>query len=268
MTGTQQYVAQTLPIIVELGKPNLNIAEESHDKHYKAHNASHHISHEPSLKPKKAPSASRGHGRGTTPKSSCTLVCSASLPAFWKTLSGLPFVPEDTHASQPNLPGHYASLVPSESAEDTPTGTPNPLAGGGPPGGGSPPPGGSPPDGGPDPNPNPDPNPDPDGGDGGRPPDDGGNPSSDDAVDEALNRSYKDGGNIKVGVLDTFNGLDPDKLHNFILGWRLYFRGNKQAFRSEANQVTFAILYLRSTVLDHFEPYILGEIPKVQMVTS
>ncbi|KIJ45876.1 hypothetical protein M422DRAFT_250659 [Sphaerobolus stellatus SS14] len=175
-----------------------------------------------------------------------------------------------------------------------PTGTPNPLGGGGGPGGGSgdgsgsggppgsgpPPPGGGPPGGGPpagepDPNPNPGPNPDPGDGDGGGPPDDDGDHSSDDAEDEALNRSYKDniaiivkhvvdkdGRNIKVRVPDTFNGSDPDKLRDFILGRRLYFQGNKQAFRSEANQVTFAISYLCGTVLDHFEPYILAFLTK------
>ncbi|KIJ25983.1 hypothetical protein M422DRAFT_272995 [Sphaerobolus stellatus SS14] len=204
------------------------------------------------------------------------------LVVMVETLSGVPSVSEDAYASQPNLPGHYASLDPSKGAEDTPTGTPNPSGGGGPgsgpPGGGPPapggsPPGGGPPDGGPDPNPNPGPNSNPDGGDGGGPPDDDGDPSSDDAEDEALNRSHKDnlagrpltlaiiakhvvdkdGGNIKVRVPDTFNGSDPDKL---------------QAFRSEANQVTFAISYLCGTLLDHFEPYILGEIPEVQMMTS
>ncbi|KIJ30082.1 hypothetical protein M422DRAFT_268440 [Sphaerobolus stellatus SS14] len=108
---------------------------------------------------------------------------------------------------------------------------------------GPPPPGGGPPGGGLDPNPNSGPNPDPNGGDGGRPPDDDADHSSDDAEDEALNRSYKDdlaiiakhvvdkdGRNIKVRVLDTFNGSDPNKLHDFILGCRLYFRGNKRAF--------------------------------------
>ena len=311
MSGTKQYVARTSPRLVELGKPNLNVAEErvmregmrlaqiladakARDECYEARNASRHTSREPSLEPEKAPSASRGRGRGTTPKSNRTLVRSASLPARGKTLSGLPSVPEDAYASQPDLPGRYASLDPSEGAEDTPTGTPNPSGGGGPgggdgddgdgggpPGGGPPPPGGGPPDGGPDPNPNPGPNPDPDGGDGGGPPDDDGDHSSDDAEDEALNRSYKDdlaiiakhvvdkdGGNIKVRVPDTFNGSDPDKLRDFILGCRLYFRGNKRAFRSEANQVTFAISYLRGTALDHFEPYILGEIPEAQMMTS
>ncbi|KIJ31291.1 hypothetical protein M422DRAFT_267096, partial [Sphaerobolus stellatus SS14] len=129
-----------------------------------------------------------------------------------------------------------------------------------PPGSGPPPPGGGPPDSGPDPNPNPGLNPNPDGGDGGEPPDDDDDHSSDDAEDKALNRSYKDdltiivkhvvdkdGGNIKVRVPDTFNGLDPDKL---------------------SNQVTFTISYLHGTALDHFEPYILGEIPEVQMMTS
>ncbi|KIJ31245.1 hypothetical protein M422DRAFT_267051 [Sphaerobolus stellatus SS14] len=261
MSGTKQFVARTSPRLVELGKPNLNVAKERvmregmrlaqiladaklRDEHYEA-----------------SPSASRGCGRGTTPKSNRTLVRSMSLPACGKTLSGLPAVPEDTSASQPNLSGRYASLDPSEGAEDTPTGTPNPSGGGGPgrgdgdggdgggpPGGGPPPPGGGPPGGGPpgggpDPNPNPGPNPDPGDGDGGGPPDDDGDHSSDDAEDEALNRSYKDnltivakhvvdkdGGNIKVRVLDTFNGSDPDKLRDFILGCRLYFRGNKRAF--------------------------------------
>ncbi|KIJ35065.1 hypothetical protein M422DRAFT_262829 [Sphaerobolus stellatus SS14] len=219
---------------------------KAHDEHYEACNASCQTSHEPSLEPEKAPSASHGCGQ----------------------------VPEDAHTSQPNLPGCYASLNPSKSAEDMPTGTPNPLDGGGspgrgsrdcgdnggPPGGGPPPSGGGPPGGGPDPDPNPGPNSDPKGGDGGRPPDDNGDPSSDDAEDEALNRSYKDdltiiakhvvdkdGGNIKVRVLDTFNGSDPDKL---------------------SNQVTFTISYLHGTALDHFEPYILGEILEAQMMTS
>ncbi|KIJ36785.1 hypothetical protein M422DRAFT_260882 [Sphaerobolus stellatus SS14] len=226
---------------------------------YEARNASHHTSRKSSLEPEKAPSASHGCGQGNTPKSNHTLVRSMSLSARGKTLSGLPSVPEDTSASQPDLPGRYASLDPSEGAEDTPTGTPNPSGGGGPGGGdrngGD---GGGPPGGGPDPNPNPCLNPDPNGGDGGRPPDDNSDHSSDDAEDETLNQSYKDdlaiiakhvvdkdGGNIKVRMLDTFN-----------------------AFRSEANQVTFTISYLRGTVLDHFEPYILGEIPEAQMMTS
>ncbi|KIJ38157.1 hypothetical protein M422DRAFT_259313 [Sphaerobolus stellatus SS14] len=268
MSGTKQFVARTSPRLVELGKPNLNVAEEPR-------NASRHTSCESSLEPEKAPSASRGRGRGTNLKSNRTLVRSTSLPARGKTLSGLPSVPEDASVSQPDLPGHYASLDPSEGAEDTPTGTPNPSGGGGPgggdgdsgdgggpPGGGPPPPGGGPPGGGPDPNPNPGPNPDPGDGDGGGPPDDDGDHSSDDAEDEALNRSYKDnlaiiakhvvdkdGGNIKVRVPDTF-------------------KGNKRAFRSEANQATFAISYLRGTALDHFKPYILGEIPEAQMMTS
>ncbi|KIJ53168.1 hypothetical protein M422DRAFT_242297 [Sphaerobolus stellatus SS14] len=70
----------SVPIsLVELGKPNLNVAEERvmregmHlaqiladaklcDEHYEARNASRHTSRESSLKPEKAPSAS--HGRG------------------------------------------------------------------------------------------------------------------------------------------------------------------------------------------------------------
>ncbi|KIJ26003.1 hypothetical protein M422DRAFT_272965 [Sphaerobolus stellatus SS14] len=284
MSGTKQYVACTSPRLVELGKPNLNVAKEcvmqegmciaqiladakARDEHYKACNASCQTSREPSLEPEKASSASRGRGRGTTPKCKHTLVCSASLPAHGKTLSGLPSVPEDAYASQPNLPGCYASLDPSKGAEDTPTGTPNPSGGGpgggdgeGPLGSGPPPPGGGPPDSGPDPNPNPGPNPNPNGGDGGGPPDDDGDHSSDDAEDEALNRSYKDnlaiivkhvvdkdGGNIKVRVPDTFNGSDLNKL---------------------PNQVTFTISYLCGTALDHFKPYILGEIPEAQMMTS
>ncbi|KIJ32543.1 hypothetical protein M422DRAFT_265558 [Sphaerobolus stellatus SS14] len=290
MSGTKQYIARTSPRLVELGKPNFNVAEEhvmregmhvaqiladakAHDECYEARNASHQTSHEPLLESKKAPSASHGRGQGITPKSKCTLVHSVSLPACGKTLSGLPSVPEDAHASQPNLPGCYALLDPSEGAKDTPTGTLNPSGGGGPgrgngdgadgggpPGSGPPPPGGGLPDSGPDPNPNPGPNPDPNGGDGGGPPDDDGDHSSDDAEDQALNRSYKDdltiiakhvvdkdGGNIKVRMLDTFNGSDPDKL---------------------PNQVTFAISHLCGTALDHFEPYILGEIPEVQMMSS
>ncbi|KIJ48039.1 hypothetical protein M422DRAFT_248201 [Sphaerobolus stellatus SS14] len=259
MSGTKQFVACTSPRLVELGKPNLNVAEErvmregmhlaqilaeqkACDEHYEARNASHHTSRESSLEPEKAPSASHGRGRCTTPKSNHTLVRSTSLPACGKTLSGLPSVPEDASAIQPDLPGH------------TPTGTPNPSGGGGPGGGdgdngdsggppgsdppppGGSPPGGGPPDGGPDPNPNPGPNPNPDGSDGGGPLDDDGDHSSDDAEDKALNRSYKDdlaiivkhvvdkdGGNIKVRVPDTFNVSDPNKLHDFILGYRLYF---------------------------------------------
>ncbi|KIJ35480.1 hypothetical protein M422DRAFT_262256 [Sphaerobolus stellatus SS14] len=224
MSGVKQYIAHTLPRPVELGKPNLNVAEESRDEHYEARNASCQTSREPSHEPEKARSASHGRGQGTNPKSKCTLVRSVSLPARGKALSGLPSVPKDAHTSQPNLPGCYASLDPSKGAEDTPTGTPNPSSGGGPgrgdssdpPGGGPPlpgdsPPSGGPPDNGPDPNPNPSPNPDPDGGDGGGPPDDDGDHSSDNAEDEALNQSYKDdlaiiakhvidkdGGNIKA----------------------------------------------------------------------
>ncbi|KIJ44810.1 hypothetical protein M422DRAFT_251795 [Sphaerobolus stellatus SS14] len=91
MSGTKQYVACTSPRLVELGKPNLNVAKEhvmregmhlaqilaeqkACDEHYEARNASRQTSCESSLEPEKAPSASRDHGRGTTPKSNCTLV--------------------------------------------------------------------------------------------------------------------------------------------------------------------------------------------------
>ncbi|KIJ47827.1 hypothetical protein M422DRAFT_248407 [Sphaerobolus stellatus SS14] len=233
---------------------------KAHDECYKAHNALCQASHEPLLNPEKAPSATHSRGRGSTLKSNCTLVRSTSLPACGQTLSGLTSVSEDSHAGQSDISGCYASLEPNEGAKDTPTGTPNPSGGGGDPGGDS-----------------------RDGSGGGGPPgdDDDGDHSSDDDKDEALNRSYKDdlaiivkhvvdkdGGNIKVRVPDTFNGSDPNKLCDFILGCRLYFRGNKQAFRSEANQVTFAISYLHGMGLDHFEPYILGEIPEAPMMTS
>ncbi|KIJ34367.1 hypothetical protein M422DRAFT_263500 [Sphaerobolus stellatus SS14] len=204
MSRTQQYIACTLPALAVLGKPNINVSEE-------------HVI------------------QGTTPKSNCTLVHSASLPACGHSLTGLTPVPEDSHAGQPDFSGHYASLDPSEGAEDTPTGTPNPSGGGGPPGGAPPPPGGGgPPDDGLHLNLNPGLNPDPKGGDGGRPPDDNGDHSSDDDENKALNQSYKDnltiiakhvvdkdGGNIKVRVPDTFNGSDPDKLRDFIFGCRL-----------------------------------------------
>ncbi|KIJ44882.1 hypothetical protein M422DRAFT_251506 [Sphaerobolus stellatus SS14] len=253
MSGTKQYIARTSPKLVELGKPNLNVAEEhvmregmrlaqiladakARDECYEARNASRHTSRKSSLEPEKAPSASRDRGRGTTLKSNRTLFLRTLLLV---NLISLVVMLRLTPVRVPKtpllvLPTLRVVVVLAEATETMVMAAVLLAEAPPPPGGG--PPGDGPPGGGPDPNPNPGPNPDPGDGDGGGPPDDDGDHSSDDAEDEALNRSYKDdlaiiakhvvdkdGGNIKVRVPDTFNGSDPDKLRDFILGCRLYF---------------------------------------------
>ncbi|KIJ37132.1 hypothetical protein M422DRAFT_260523 [Sphaerobolus stellatus SS14] len=113
---SEKHKLKTSPALMELGKPNFNVAKEhvmqegmclaqiltdtkAHDKHYKAHNALQQASRKPSLEPEKAPSGICGCGCGSTPKSNRTLICSMSLP----TTAGVKMGNPPTYSSEGNL---------------------------------------------------------------------------------------------------------------------------------------------------------------------
>ena len=66
----------------------------------------------------------------------------------------------------------------------------------------------------------------------------------------------------KVCEPDVFDGSDTCKLQPFLVQCTLNFRNRPDAFASDSDKVTFALSYLKGTVLDWFRPSLTsGESP-------
>ncbi|KAG6325698.1 hypothetical protein ID866_13391 [Astraeus odoratus] len=73
----------------------------------------------------------------------------------------------------------------------------------------------------------------------------------------------KDSGAVhtKVCEPDTFNSMDPKKLHEFLVQCELNFCDRPQAFCSDAQKVGFALSFLKGIALAWFKPNLLDTIP-------
>ncbi|KAG6326867.1 hypothetical protein ID866_12222 [Astraeus odoratus] len=69
----------------------------------------------------------------------------------------------------------------------------------------------------------------------------------------------------KVHEPDTFDGMDPKKLHEFLVQCELNFRNRPQAFRLDSRKVGFALSFLKGIALTWFEPDLLNAIPGAQV---
>ncbi|KAG6328035.1 hypothetical protein ID866_11054 [Astraeus odoratus] len=65
----------------------------------------------------------------------------------------------------------------------------------------------------------------------------------------------------KVCEPDTFNGMDPKKLHEFLVQCELNFCNRLQAFCSDAQKISFALSFLKGIALTWFKPDLLDIIP-------
>ncbi|KAG6325691.1 hypothetical protein ID866_13398 [Astraeus odoratus] len=65
----------------------------------------------------------------------------------------------------------------------------------------------------------------------------------------------------KVCEPDTFNGMDPKKLHEFLVQCELNFCNRPQAFHLDSQKVGFALSFLKGIALAWFEPDLLNTIP-------
>ncbi|KAG6326659.1 hypothetical protein ID866_12430 [Astraeus odoratus] len=82
-------------------------------------------------------------------------------------------------------------------------------------------------------------------------------------LSNATRRRPKDSGaaRTKVHEPDTFDGMDPKKLCEFLVQCELNFCNRPQAFRSDARKVGFALSFLKGIALAWFEPDLLNAIP-------
>ena len=71
---------------------------------------------------------------------------------------------------------------------------------------------------------------------------------------QSLSAPKKSSKQTKVWELDVFDGLDTHKLQPFLVQCTLNFRHHPDAFSTDSAKVTFALSYLKGTVLDWFEP--------------
>ncbi|KAG6329085.1 hypothetical protein ID866_10003 [Astraeus odoratus] len=73
----------------------------------------------------------------------------------------------------------------------------------------------------------------------------------------------KDSGAVhtKVHETNTFNGMDPKKLHEFLVQCELNFYNRAQVFHSDAWKVGFALSFLKGIALAWFKPDLLDAIP-------
>ncbi|KAG6326988.1 hypothetical protein ID866_12101, partial [Astraeus odoratus] len=65
----------------------------------------------------------------------------------------------------------------------------------------------------------------------------------------------------KVHEPNTFNSMDPKKLHEFLIQCELNFHNRLQAFHSDMWKVGFALSFLKGIALAWFEPNLLDAIP-------
>ena len=75
-------------------------------------------------------------------------------------------------------------------------------------------------------------------------------------TEELKHRNNTKASKAKSKEPDTFDGSDPRKLNNFLLLCNLYFRNNP-SYSDDDAKVTFALSYLRGTVLEYFEPALM-----------
>ncbi|KAG6328327.1 hypothetical protein ID866_10762 [Astraeus odoratus] len=104
-----------------------------------------------------------------------------------------------------------------------------------------------------------DPDPDdPDNDDGGN--DDTPDPDAEDNPLLTLTNAISRAACTKVHEPDTFNGMDPKKLHEFLVQCELNFCDRPQAFRLDSQKVGFALSFLKGIALAWFESNLLNAI--------
>ena len=72
-------------------------------------------------------------------------------------------------------------------------------------------------------------------------------------LSKSLSSPKKSAAWTKVHELDVFDGSDTRKLQPFLVHCTLNFCNHPDAFTSDSDKVTFALSYLKGTVLDWFE---------------
>ncbi|KAG6327581.1 hypothetical protein ID866_11508 [Astraeus odoratus] len=65
----------------------------------------------------------------------------------------------------------------------------------------------------------------------------------------------------KICEPNTFDGMDPKKLHEFLVQCKLNFCDRPQAFHLDSQKVSFALSFLKGITLTWFEPNLLDAIP-------
>ena len=71
---------------------------------------------------------------------------------------------------------------------------------------------------------------------------------------QSLSAPKKNSKQTKVWELDVFDSSDTCKLQPFLVQCTLNFRNHPDAFSTDSAKVTFALSYLKGTVLNWFEP--------------
>ncbi|KAG6327799.1 hypothetical protein ID866_11290 [Astraeus odoratus] len=82
-------------------------------------------------------------------------------------------------------------------------------------------------------------------------------------LSNATRHRPKDSGaaHTKVHEPNTFDSMDPKKLHEFLVQCKLNFHDRPQAFHSDAWKVSFALSFLKGIALTWFKPDLLDTIP-------
>ena len=57
----------------------------------------------------------------------------------------------------------------------------------------------------------------------------------------------------KAYISNTFSGIEPDKLNNFLFQCHLYFRANPVKFDTDIAKINFTMTYLTRVAQDWFE---------------
>ncbi|KAG6329195.1 hypothetical protein ID866_9894 [Astraeus odoratus] len=68
----------------------------------------------------------------------------------------------------------------------------------------------------------------------------------------------------KVHEPDTFDGMDPKNLHDFLIQCELNFHNRLQAFCLYMQKVGFSLSFLKGIALAWFEPDLLNAIPSTE----
>ncbi|KAG6325814.1 hypothetical protein ID866_13275, partial [Astraeus odoratus] len=82
-------------------------------------------------------------------------------------------------------------------------------------------------------------------------------------LSNATRHRPEDSGAVRTKVREpnTFDGMDPKKLCEFLVQCELNFHDRPQAFRSDTRKVGFALSFLKGIALTWFEPNLLDAIP-------
>ena len=67
----------------------------------------------------------------------------------------------------------------------------------------------------------------------------------------------------KVKEPESFDGMNPQKLREFLVACSLIFADCPDSFRHDKKMVRYAISYLKGAALDWFEPVIMGEVDDI-----